>query len=266
MLNDVLQSWKVPARQSKETSWEQLIQCIDLQEDEAKVIPFYRRVSAWAAAAVVALLTVGGFVFSGGSAVEHLASQDSEYVLPDGSKAMAKAGTQIAWNGEWDERNVTMTGEAFFQVKEGEKFTVSTPDGEVSVLGTSFNVYAENDGFRVDCYSGKVSVTRDGEEKIITKGLCVKMRDGSLSEPFEMAQMQPSWMMDGFYYTNANLVRVIKEVEEHFDITVNLSEDLKEREFSGEFSDTGAEATLQLIAKALSLDVKKIEENSYELY
>ena len=54
MLNDVLQSWKVPAKQSKEAAWEQLTQRIDLEADLVKVVPMYRRVSVWAAAAAIA--------------------------------------------------------------------------------------------------------------------------------------------------------------------------------------------------------------------
>ena len=60
----------------------------------------------------------------------------------------------------WDtNRTLELNGEAFFDVEKGNTFTVKTSQGNVSVLGTEFNVNASVDFFRVSCYEGKVKVS-----------------------------------------------------------------------------------------------------------
>lgn len=266
MLNEVLQSWKVPAKCSKEEAWEKLEQRINAESSNETVVrPLYARPSAWIAAAGLALVLSFSIFLSSSNEEAHLASTTQEFALPDGSVATAKAGASLAWDGDWDERRVELDGEAFFQVEKGEKFTVVTEQGNVSVLGTSFNVYSEENGFRVECYTGKVKVEKDGIAHVITKGQCVKVREGKLAEPFEFAQMQPSWLSNGFHYTNADLDRVIEEVEARYNIEVSLAENAQKREFSGEFEDAGAEHTLALIAKAMSLNLTTIDNQTFAL-
>ena len=49
-----------------------------------------------------------------------------------------------------DHRSLTLSGEAYFDVQKGNKpFTISTNQGQVTVLGTSFNVRSRADGFEI---------------------------------------------------------------------------------------------------------------------
>ena len=84
------------------------------------------------------------------------------FELPDGSKVTLNSMSTVSFNKEnWkNNRTLTLDGEAFFEVKKGQKFKVQTTQGNVTVLGTEFNINTTNDYLKVLCYEGKVKVKR----------------------------------------------------------------------------------------------------------
>jgi transmembrane sensor len=70
----------------------------------------------------------------------------TKVVLPDGTKVWLNAGSTIRYNSSFNinNRNITLEGEAYFDVLKNTKipFLVQTPDVTVKVLGTAFNVKA----------------------------------------------------------------------------------------------------------------------------
>ena len=73
----------------------------------------------------------------------------SNIVLPDGSTVWLNAGSTITYSSDFGSknRNLQLTGEAFFDVKSDSlnPFNVHTPDMTVKALGTRFNVKAYPD-------------------------------------------------------------------------------------------------------------------------
>ena len=81
------------------------------------------------------------------------------HVLPDGSTVTLNANATLSYDKDFSaKRDISLSGEAFFEVKRGSTFTVKTTLGNVEVLGTSFNVIVEEKNFEVICKSGKVLV------------------------------------------------------------------------------------------------------------
>lgn len=74
------------------------------------------------------------------------AGQRAQFVLPDGSKVWLNASTQLAYKSSlWSrERQVNLTGEAYFEVARDEHapFIVNSKNIKTQVLGTKFNVRA----------------------------------------------------------------------------------------------------------------------------
>lgn len=90
-------------------------------------------------------------------------SEKSELVfLPDGSKVTLSKGARIVYNRLMNgkKRNVTLSGEAFFDVaKNPEKpFYIQTQNMVIKVLGTSFKVRSSATEESVIVKTGKVSV------------------------------------------------------------------------------------------------------------
>ena len=247
--------------QSKDQAWEAL----QARIGETKVIPLYKRPSVWSAAAAAAFIgVVGVFMFSNND-VTVTASTNQEHTLPDGSVVYMDKGAHLAYDGDWKKRTLTLEGEAFFQVEEGEKFTVQTSLGDVAVLGTSFNVYADNGNFQVECYTGKVKVSFESNAEIITKGQGVKLRGNELSEPFAHSLLAPMNEIGGFHYAQADLIRVIEDIEASFAVNVSVEGSISGEEFSGQFDAEDASFALNLISKAMGMDVTPAGTDEYVL-
>ena len=183
--------------------------------------------------------------------------------LPDGSQATLNAASELEWN---DHRNLSLKGEAFFEVVEGSNFSVHTSHGSVQVLGTSFNVYARPDGFRVACNTGKVKVipvTQQIEEHILTPGTLFSQKPAQKAVLSEFLNKNPdSWRKGTFYFDNVPLNEVIAVMERQYDIQIQLNAD-SDRPYVGGFTNDNLEEAFLLVTKPFNLSVEKIGERAY---
>ena len=92
--------------------------------------------------------------------VNTLVAQHTNITLPDNSEVTFNAASLQKYNKEdWDKkRQLTLEGEAFFNVAKGAKFEVKTKMGIVTVLGTRFNVKHRNKLLEVQCFEGLINV------------------------------------------------------------------------------------------------------------
>ena len=95
-----------------------------------------------------------------------------EYRLPDGSIVNLNADSKISFIGRdfINNRHLSLNGEAFFDITKGSSFTISTSNGEIRVIGTSFNVNARDNSFIVSCITGKILVSVRNQSVTITPG------------------------------------------------------------------------------------------------
>lgn len=132
----------------------------------------FARVAAWSSAAAVVLVVGAGMAWTMSDERLVIGADSPKLVfLPDGSSIQAQQGAVIAYNRVswyWD-RSVGLRGDAYFEVMRGSRFVVTTPVGEVSVLGTKFAIStgsssstaasSSSSGLIVQCYEGSVGVT-----------------------------------------------------------------------------------------------------------
>lgn len=101
----------------------------------------------------------------------------TDIVLPDGTKVWLNAGSKITYDKTFGEtlRNVTLTGEAYFDVvHNAEKpFVIHTTAMDIKVLGTEFNVksYPDENTTEASLIRGSIEVTLKDKraEKIVLK-------------------------------------------------------------------------------------------------
>ena len=102
-----------------------------------------------------------------GGEIETSYGSKSLVTLPDGSKVWVNAGSKITYPANFGEteRNVHLTGEAYFDVAKMDEipFYVNTDLVKIIVYGTSFNVKAYPDDDRVETTldHGAISITRN---------------------------------------------------------------------------------------------------------
>ena len=144
------------------------------QQKETRVVRMQPRRSFMRIAAAVAVL-IAAAVFYISTLDETFTAQyaqRTEVVLPDASEVILNSGSKLSYSErKWDEeRKLSLEGEAFFKVAKGEKFTVNTSLGSVSVLGTQFNVKSREGFFEVTCYAGLVRVDYQETHKEMPRG------------------------------------------------------------------------------------------------
>ncbi len=86
-----------------------------------------------------------------------------EIDLDDGSRVTLNANSSLRWTENWKKnavRQVSLEGEAFFEVKKQKSipFNVKTNDVSIEVLGTSFNVNSRETTTTVYLENGKVNL------------------------------------------------------------------------------------------------------------
>lgn len=224
--------------------------------------------SLWkVAAAIVILLGISYFyVNSLEQAVQTDYAQHTEVVLPDASEVQLNAGSDLSFNErKWDsDRHVNLRGEAYFKVARGQTFTVETPSGSVTVLGTQFNVLQREGVFIVSCYEGLVRVEHRGTAHELPAGTGYRMVNGAM-EIFEVTATRPSWTEDESTFRSMPLSFVLEEFQRQYDVEVDVR-DVDTREiFTGTFSNTNLELALQSISAPLQLGYS-LEGNKVLIY
>jgi transmembrane sensor len=165
-----------------------------------------RTLLPYLAAAMLALAISFYFIFAfqQPTTLSTAAAESLIYDLPDGSTVTLNAGSTVSFHKRtWAKnRAIQLEGEAFFEVKKGSPFTVSTHAGSVEVLGTSFNVDSYDEAFSVACYTGKVKVKSPAGTATLTAGQKVRANlQGLANEEFD-PNAQQDWRKGYFKYVD----------------------------------------------------------------
>lgn len=208
-------------------------------------------------AASVAVLIVSWIVFLQPDALTSYATNIAEakqITLPDGSLVDLSANSEVAFNANWDQRDVSLSGEAFFEVEKGESFTVKTELGNVRVLGTSFNVIAREQRLEVACKTGKVEVSVPSQnfKQIILPGDLVRLNLSTIEVSQTTVETIGSWKSGQFYFDAKPLSEVLDELERQFDISMT-TEGIDGQYFTGYFTNQELATALTMICEPMDL-------------
>lgn len=235
---------------------------------------FLKNWMVYAVAASVALL-VGYFLWPHAGEPVNLityqmaAGESMEALLPDESIFYLNAGSELSYDeNNWNnERTLSLRGEAFFEVQEGSTFTVKTPNGDVQVLGTEFNVISRRKTLEVKCKSGKVAVLNSRGKKIgeLTANKGLRITDDNLIKNLEVSTNDiASWREGVSKFDDVPLWVVLKELQIQFDIDIIKGNVNTEEIINCNFQHEDLELALKTVLGPL--DIKyKIEGNQVEL-
>lgn len=257
IIEQILAEWKAPQGQPLSDSWEEIQLRIGISEKKGKTVSMRTwLIASAAAAAVVALMFLGPLSDSGTMQLVAAGVFKEGHELPDGSLIYLNGGSTAEYNAEdWsEERSVDLDGEAYFDVQKGSNFVVSTEHGTVQVLGTTFNVQHRGDSFEVECYSGKVSVEKDGEEKILNPGEGARLTAKGLLG-YTLETSNPDWKLGEFKFVAAEAINVFEELEWQLGMEIILP-NLDGYKFTGDFETKDTELALSTVCLALGLQYK----------
>ena len=192
--------------------------------------------------------------------------------LNDGTKVHLNAGTTLSYSKNFNStsREVTLNGEAYFEVEKGSSpFIISTDLAKVTVLGTKFNVRSREDGFEIGVNEGKVKIENKTKSIDLKKGELV---DISIDQPkilsvSKVSSFYPGWINNKLICDNSSLEKICKELERRYDIKIQFQDNLqKNTTISGiiDLSPNNLDSVLSSIS-LLSKRKFKLQGDSYIL-
>lgn len=258
---------------SKNEVWGELMQKIDEpSKKQPRILPLKsNRFLYYSIAASVALIIgIAAFLRFYTINVEAPAGIHQQALLPDGSSVDLNAGTQISYKPYWwrYNREVKLSGEAFFNVEKGKKFQVISQNATTEVLGTSFNIYARNANYEVTCVTGSVKVTSKENVGIILKpSTHAKLTDnGNFNIEHNInIHNAISWRDYIFVFNAAPINKVLNEIARQYNVNFTAKLDTMML-YTGNFTKKQEiESVLGYICPALGLEFSKIDNNSYRI-
>jgi len=269
MLDELNDSLSIPYSKSKEEVWQAINKNIENNPVTIRRLNYRKVRMVWAAAMITLLVGAGLLLRFYHYTVEANPGQIANFFLPDGSEVILSPESEATYYPLWwaYSRKVTLKGEAFFKVQKGNKFSVKSKRGITTVVGTSFDIYARTDNYRVVCYTGKVSVkARESKQEIIlipgekaeinTKGEIAFSKE-------KVSKQSIAWINNQFVFTSEPLQKVFAEIARRYNVKIILNKPFKAN-YTGNFSTSvPVEQALSIVCKPFGLSVTKQGNRTY---
>ena len=217
-----------------------------------KNISMYYKWAMGVAVAVLIFVGISLFKTTEMQTYQTAYAQQQNIVLPDGSKVVLGAHSVLKYKTEtWSQkRELFLTGKAYFSVKKGETFKVITQAGEVSVLGTKFEVIARKNHFDVTCFEGKVAVVTAAKNKYILKPeMRIQVIDKQ-EKSIKIAAEKPNWLAGYTSFEQTPLYLVAEELTQQYGIEITNLQN-KNILFTGSFPNDNLSLALSSVFKPL---------------
>lgn len=192
-----------------------------------------------------------------------------EIILPDGSTVVLNARSSLRYPNKFiaDNRMIEIKGEAFFQVSKDKDhpFIVRTDEGDVKVLGTSFDVkaYKEDKLFSVSVKTGKVEVKMKESLMRLLPNECLiyNKENGEMTKRKDNAEKVTSWIQGGLYFNNTPIQSIVLELERMYGCKIELDSNcVFDETLFGEHDNQSLEAVLKSIEYSTGIKNKKENE------
>ncbi|MDH7464324.1 DUF4974 domain-containing protein [Chitinophagaceae bacterium 26-R-25] len=168
------------------------------------------------------------------------AGKDYHMILPDGSEVWLNALTEfkfpLSFSG--DTRTVTIKGEGFFKIshQSSRPFIVKSPEMNVKVLGTEFNIKCyEDEPEKTSLVTGKVALqAHNGKDTVLIPGKEATIDNGK----FQIADFEEdvtlSWLKGIYVFNNQDLRHLQSIIKRWYNMEVVIEEEtLANKRFTG---------------------------------
>ena len=235
----------------------------------------------FAAASIIALIAIGNSLFFKENNLVPSPAVQPEVIaentlidfsgkqlvhLPDGSTVLLNDNSSLKYDQNSfnsKTREVTLTGEAFFDIKHNEKkpFIVHTGKIQTRVLGTAFNINAKNssDNIEVTVARGKVQV---GDTQkvygVITPNQQIKVNKSTLN--FEQntinAAIVTEWKSNYLILDDINMTEAVALISQKYKVQISIqNEKIKNCRITASFlNEEDLDHVLKVISSVLETD------------
>ena len=236
----------------------------DRRHGRLRLMPRMKRlVYASAAAIVMALTLLTGWYIAQCYSLDVIetiteAGQKSNIILPDGSRVWLNSDSKVSYNSGFNlkNRNISLQGEAFFEVASGHDipFVVQAQNVSVTAIGTKFNIkaYNEDNTITTTLVEGKVMAETSGQTMMLmpNQEAVYDKSSGMISKSDlqDDAHAVP-WMQNAILFQNHSLEEIAVILERMYNVTVVFDDDMVGRySFTGLIRNNSLTNILELIS------------------
>lgn len=243
---------------------------------EARIhsINIFRNRAVWAAAAAILLAALVGIYYLTFPAEANLIAEAQQQIetitLQDGSRVMLRPHSKLyQLDSSKEEMSFRLTGEGFFVVTNDPDrvFSVEAGPGTVRVLGTQFNLSHWGAITQVFLEEGLVQFEyRDARESIVLHpGQSARITSDRKLERSEKTTSEEytDWMTQELIFRNRPAHYIIDELEQHFAITIELPEQIKNIAIGGRLTLKDLDKSLSDLGLVLDGSFKKTGPKKY---
>jgi transmembrane sensor len=239
-----------------------------------KTINMFSR-KAMVAAATIILLLGAWWIFSpSGAAHTIMADTDTKTVnMPDGSTVFLRKGSTVQYENDYGKqnRNVTLKGEAFFDVRPDatKPFIIAAANTQVQVVGTSFLVNTNNGQVVLFVRTGRVNFGPANEKVLVIAGEKALYASSRLTKEKNLAENFDAWRSKLLVFDKTPLREAISDIGNYYGVSIRLgSADAPEMEpttVTARFNDQPLQSVLNELSLISGYRIEKTGETNYEI-
>ncbi len=151
-----------------------------------------------------------------------------QLILADGSKVWLNASSSLRFPTTFtgSERNVVLTGEAYFEIagNKNRPFHVTTGNMQVEVLGTQFNVMAYNNenAVKTTLLEGSVKVSTSNTKTLLKPGQQAAMDNRTSQIKVDEPDVDDAiaWKNGLFQFNGDDVGTVMRQLERWYDLEI----------------------------------------------
>lgn len=228
-----------------------------------RIRPLYFQITK--VAAVIILLVASTFLMvkllkQDGPSMITLSGKQGPVILGDGSKIWLNRNATLVYPATFsdEQRKLTLTGEAFFEIaKDLERpFLVANGQVQVKVLGTSFNANMSDSLTQVSVATGRVEVSsfRTKNTVRLSPGEAASVTVDQLVKKEADPNFQ-SWKTGEFIFNNASVEEVLRQLKTYY--TEGLPTEVPETDcgFTANIKNMNVEEVKLLISKVCEIEL-----------
>jgi transmembrane sensor len=290
--NDTIKKWKEISNMSDEKeinvdkAWSSVLSRMNENEDKTENsmarISFLRSSFMRVAAIALVILSLGFAaaylvnpdIFSRKITIASASDQKNiEVVLPDGSRIFLNRNSEFSYRSNFGDRgrNVTLTGEAFFEIAPdaSKPFIIDAGNAKVRVTGTSFNVITRNSESAVEVFvkTGKVMLSNKSGSKsmALDPGYVGTMDSEITGKKLNNNPNYLSWKTGLLVYNGQKLDVVFRDLKRVYNMDIEVADpSILENTWTSPIDNQPQETIIRLICASFNLSYTN-DGNVYHL-
>ena len=195
----------------------------------------------------------------------------SMIILPDSSKVWLNGGSSLIYPSRFvsAERNVCLTGEAYFEVKKDKShpFTVDVNQMKLKVLGTTFNVfsYPDNPQIVATLETGKIQITVANKKKPYilepNEQLVLDSKTGDVELHNVNAPDFSVWRVPSLYFEETKLIYAFQQIERTYNVKIHVQNSHYNNQtirahFNSDETIEGIMAVIKMLIPAINYEIE----------